>query len=76
MVEYKLLKQKKYYNNCGFYNTYGIVVFKNEKHVRTVCDISTNEEKVQMLIEKFNAYELDPEHLTQAVEDFLYDLEV
>ncbi len=76
MVEYKLLRQEKYYNNCGFYITYGIVVFINGKHARTVCDITTNEEKVQKLVEKFNAYKLAPEHLTQAIEDFLYDLEV
>ncbi|MBE6825076.1 MAG: hypothetical protein E7513_07010 [Ruminococcaceae bacterium] len=74
MVEYKLFKQDKYYNNCGYYSTYGIIVFKDKKHIRTVCDISTNKEKVQKLVDKFNAYKLDPTHLSMAIEDFLYDL--
>ncbi len=76
MVEYKLLKQRKYYSMSAYYTTYGIMAFKGEKLIRTVADISANKTAVEKLIEKFNEYELDPCHLTQAVEDYLYDLKI
>ncbi|MBQ4129024.1 MAG: hypothetical protein IJD68_04545 [Ruminococcus sp.] len=73
MVEYKLLKQRKYYSISGCYTSYGILAFKGEKLIRTVADISANKTAVENLIEKFNKYELDPCHLSQAIEDYLYD---
>lgn len=76
MVEYKLLKQRKYYSISGCYTTYGIVAFKGEKLIRSIADISANKTVVERLIEKFNKYELDPCHLSQAVEDYLYDLSI
>ncbi len=76
MVEYKLFEQTHYYNNSGFYKVYGIIVFENNKHVRTIPDISKNKVVVENIIEKFNTYKLELCHLSQAVEDYLYDLSV
>lgn len=74
MVEYKLLTQTKYFGASNHCKTYGIIVFDDNIHIRTIGDISRNKTEVQRLIDKFNKYGLDPCHLTQAVEDYLYDL--
>lgn len=74
MVEYKLLTQTKYYGSSTHYKTYGIIVFDNNVHIRTIEDISRNKNDIQRLVDKFNEYNLDPCHLSQAVEDYLYDL--
>ena len=72
MVEYKLFIQKKYINSSSHYNTYGIIVFENGRHIRTVKDVSVNKEAVIDLIDTFNKYGLELCHLNQAIEDFLY----
>ena len=73
MTEYKLFEESKYNRLCGFYITYGIIVFEDGLHTRTISDISVNKEKVEQLISAFNELELSPRHLNEAVEDFLYD---
>lgn len=74
MIKYKLFEQTKYYNNSGHYTSYGIIVFDDDVHIRTVPDISLDKSAVQNMVDKFNRYELDPCHLAQSVEDYLYDL--
>lgn len=74
MVEYKLLTQTKYYGSSSYCKSYGIIVFSDNVHIRTVTDISRNKDDVQRLVDKFNKYKLDPCHLSQAVDDYLYDL--
>lgn len=76
MVEYILFTENKYSSGCGFYITYGIIVFEDNVHIRTVKDISADKEKVKKLIDSFNENELSPIHLSQAVEEFLYDFSV
>lgn len=74
MVEYRLLTQEIYFNSQGSYSSYGIIVFENNAHIRTIADISVNKADVEKLIEIFNTHQLAPCHLSQAVEDYLSDL--
>lgn len=74
MINYRLFEQTKFYNKSGYYTSYGIIVFDDEVHIRTVPDVSLDKSAVQKLVDKFNKYELDPCHLKQAIEDYLYDL--
>ncbi len=74
MTEYRLFKQSAYHRAVGFYDTFGISVFVDGELTRIVRDISADREKVERLARLFNEEQLDPVHLTQAVEDFLYDL--
>ncbi len=74
MIIYKLFEQTKYYSNSGHYTSYGIIVFDGDVHLRTVPDVSLNKAAVEMLVDKFNKYQLDPCHLSQSIEDYLYDL--
>lgn len=75
MTEYKLLVEKKYDRTFGFYDACGITVVQDgvETHIP---DISTDREKIENLVKVFNEESLDPAHLPQAVEEFLYDFKV
>lgn len=75
MTEYKLFKQSMYERTVGFYETYGISVFQCGELMRIVRDVSVDRESVERLISRFNNEELATEHLNQAIEEFLYDLE-
>ncbi len=72
MVEYKLHTQQI---NDADTKTYGISVYKNNKLVRVIADISTDKNAVEKLIHQFNTYELALCHFDCAIEDFLYDFE-
>lgn len=74
MAEYRLFVEKMYDRTCGFYETYGISVCENGIPTRIVKDISLDDQKVSSLVRAFNDEQLDPAHLNQAVEDYLYDL--
>ncbi len=76
MNEYRIFVQSMYDRTCGFYKTYGITVFEGGKLIRVVKDVSSDREKVERLVERFNAENLSPEHLNQAIEDFLLDFKV
>lgn len=74
MIIYKLFEQTKYYNINGHYTSYGIIVFDDDVHLRTVPDVSLDKTTVELMVEKFNKFQLDPCHLSQCIEDYLYDL--
>lgn len=76
MVEYKLFIKNKYDKIYGFYETYGIIALKNKVNIRIIGDISLDKDKVEALVNKFNKEHLEIEHLSQMVEEFLYDFTV
>ena len=57
----------------GEYETYGIAVTDRGKAIRIISDITPDQQQASTLAERFNREQLSPEHLDQAVEDFLYD---
>lgn len=72
MANYSLLTQNLYDTSIGHYTSYGIKAEERNDTI-SVADISTDKFAVEQLIKKFNDNELSICHLTQAVEDFLYD---
>ena len=72
MTEYRLHVQSVYDRADG----YGISVVENGAVLRIVRDVSLDREMVEALVGCFNRYGLEPEHLDQAIEDFLYDFTV
>ena len=75
MVEYKIQMQTINVNNIS-YISYGIVAISGEKIVTTANDVSTDKIAVEKLVQKFNTHKLPLCHLEQAIEDYLYNLEV
>ncbi len=75
MAEYQLFVQKEYDRANGFYGSYGISVLENGTLIQIVRDLSPDRSAVERLVSVFNENALDPVHLTQAVEEFLYDFE-
>lgn len=76
MIEYKLYVENKFDRHCGFYETYGISVFRDGERIRSLSDVSVDREKVERLVAIFNSEQLEPVHLNITVEDFLYDMEI
>ncbi|MBQ8538053.1 MAG: hypothetical protein IJ433_00195 [Ruminococcus sp.] len=76
MVEYKIQTQTITLNDNQSYTSYGIVALSGEKVVTTVDDVSTDKIAVEKLVDKFNTYKLVLCHLEQAIENYLYNLEV
>ena len=58
------------------YTSYGIIAISGEKIAITIDDVSTDKTAVEKLINKFNTQKLSLCHLEQAIEDYLYNLEV
>lgn len=75
MAKYSLLTQNLYDTSIGHYVSYGIKAELKDKII-TVADISTDKFAVEQLVKQFNTHNLSDCHLHQAVEDFLYDLEI
>ncbi len=76
MKEYRLFVQTMYDRSVGFYETYGVAVFDDGEMSRVVRDVSVERDKVEALVARFNREHLEPEHLGQAIEEFLFDFEV
>ena len=76
MIKYELYTEHKHNAEYGRYEAYGIRASSSGRTVRLIGDISTDKEKVSTLVLLFNRERLALCHLDEAVEDFLYDLEV
>ena len=76
MIHYEMFFEYKNDSKLGLYGTYGIAAFRDGKLMRIINDVSCDREKVTALTDRFNENFLEPEHLSQAVEEFLYDFEV
>ncbi|MBQ8057364.1 MAG: hypothetical protein IJ275_03395 [Ruminococcus sp.] len=76
MVEYKLQTQTTLISDSTTLTSYGILAFCGKRLVATVKDISSDKSAVEKLIQKFNTHGLSLCHLEQAVEDYLYNLDI
>ena len=76
MIRYKPIAERKFDSAYGYYTAYGLQVFVNGGIALTVGDISTEKALIEALAEKYNTEQLSPDHLNEAIEDFLYDFEV
>ena len=76
LTNYELFPEHLTDSESGDYVAYGIRAVKNGRSVLAIGDISAEKDKVAALVRKFNTEQLSPEHLNEAVEDFLYDFEV
>lgn len=74
-MKYRLFVQSMYDRSVGYYDAYGVAVTENGEIKRIIRDVSLDRHKVEALIDRFNQERLEPEHLSQAVEEFLYDFE-
>ena len=72
-VNYRITEQRADNGGAGMRPCFGVALYIGDECVRVIGDISPDREAVQKLIGLFNDEELDPVHLDQAVEDFLYD---
>lgn len=72
---YRIISEVLETYECDKYTAYGIqAVFEYDNQLvvySTVKDISTERLQVEEMVEKFNAYELCPIHLRDAIEDML-----
>ena len=75
-MRYNLFTETKFYEEYGWYQTYGILATTSGQTTYAIGDITLDKEKLLFLIAKFNAEKLELSHLEQAVEEFLYDFEV
>lgn len=75
MAIYGIFSEKKTDDEIGDYTSYGIMV-TDGRFTKMIGDISTEEEKIRALAERYNDEELDAAHLEEAIEAFLYDFEV
>ena len=76
MIQYRIFVQNMYDRFCGFYETYGIALFVDGEAQRIIRDVSTDREKAQLLVNLLNEEQLEPEHFSQVVEEFLTDFDV
>ena len=58
-------------DELGTYDTYGISVRTTEEEISFVRDVSTEFEEIQYLTNVCTEKQLDPEHLSDVLEDFL-----
>ena len=76
MIKYLLHTQDVLSSEIESHESYGISVFSDDLHICTIHDITDNKSDIILLIKKINNFKLDPCHLSQVVEDYLYDLSV
>lgn len=76
MCQYEMFTEMLDDPCVGKHLTYGIVgyemVNKNRKELIRVSDVSTDKNKVENLIALCNKECLDPVHIYDVIEDFLY----
>lgn len=76
MIHYRLFSERLCGKELGEYETYGIIAADDTGDLRVVHDVSCERERIEALTALFNAEQLLPEHLDEAVESFLYTFEV
>lgn len=76
MCQYEIYTETLDDPSIGSYLAYGIVGFemvnKNRKELIRVSDVLTDKKAVENLIDLCNAEHLDPVHIYDVIEDFLY----
>lgn len=53
--------------------SYGIIVFENQKIVRRLFDVSTDHCALSRLVDSLNKNRVEPIHLDSIIEDFYLD---
>lgn len=76
MTEYRVFSERRHDRENGEYEAFGVAAVESGEVVFSVGDITDDREKINALVTLFNEEELSPLHLENAIEDFLYDLEV
>ena len=75
MTRYGMFAEQKQNSGSGYYDTFGIVISERGEAVGFVHDVCADEEKLSDFITLLNTEHLDPVHLDEAIENFLYDFE-
>ena len=73
MTEYRIYKNNDEYADDDPSFPYGIALYENGIRTRLIGDLCGDRELLSRFVCLLNEEELDPIHLDQAVEDFLYD---
>ena len=76
MIHYRLFPERLCGEELGEYETYGIIAANDAGGLKIIHDVSCDRERAEALTALFNAEELDPIHLDEAIESFLYTFEV
>lgn len=71
MIQYQLVKEAVSANGTQ-YDTYGITVLVDGEPLSTIGDLSVDPAAVKRLIDLCNREELDPIHLDEVIENFLF----
>ena len=75
MLIYQVVKEKLYNQDIGRYISYGITIYDytncNYHKLKTISDISTNEELVTKLAAMCTRGQLSPIHFMDVIEDFI-----
>ena len=67
---YVTFKERFFSDDLGCYTSFGIkAIDTSNNDVLTVSDVSVNEAFVNELCRSFNLYQLDPIHLSDALDD-------
>ena len=70
MFLYVTFKERLFSDDIGFYDSYGIkATDESNNNILTVSDVSVNESFVNELCRCFNLYQLDPVHLSDALDN-------
>ena len=69
---YKIFKHKITIENISL-ESYGIIVFENEKIVRQLFDVSTDYNALSKLVDSLNENGVELVHLDSIIEDFYLD---
>ena len=73
LTEYKVYQDSEGDSAFHHRHTYGVALYQDGACQRVIGDISGDRKRLEKLVRLFNAEALDPVHLDQAVEDFLFD---
>lgn len=73
MFQYRLFNETLNSSEIGEYKTTGIMVLdENENELIKMSDVSTNEDDVKKVVDLCNQEQVEPIHLYDILEDFLW----
>jgi len=71
MIYYKVVKQRLYSEELGKYVSYGIKIHTDNSRI-VLYDVSTNKRKLRRLVSLCNKNCVDPQHLMDVIDDYMY----
>lgn len=75
MAKFGIFSERKQNSDHEYYDAFGIAVSERGETVGIVRDVCADKEKLTDFITLLNSERLDPIHLDEAIENFLYDFE-